>query len=131
MNTLMALLGGGALTTIVLGLIDRIRNRKFDRLKQGTSVKLDEAQYAEITSRAEQTSSSNLMAVGAFWQGQFTEIEKRLAAEQDWRARVTVKLKEHERWDVRLMKLLEECGMQIEPPPSLNPDDDPPPDTDV
>lgn len=127
MNTLGVLLGGGAVATILLGLIDRIRNRAYDRRKQGTSVKLDEAQYTEITARAEQTSSASLMAVGAFWQGQFNEMQKtmtdRLEAEQKWRTGMTAKLKAHERWDRDLLKKLEECDVHIEDPPSLDPDD--------
>lgn len=124
MNPLVTVLAGGAGATILLGLIDRIKNWKYDRRKQDSSIKLDEGTYDEIASRAEQTNSSNLMAVGAFWQGQFSDIEKRLAAEKDWRNTMTVKLRKHEAWDRKLMKMLAECDMHIDPPPSLDPDDD-------
>lgn len=126
MNTLMLILGAGGGATILLRLIDIVRNFRYDKRKQDSTIKLDDAQYAEITSRAEQTSSASLMAVGAFWQGQFSEMQKvmqeRLDAETKWRTGMTTKLKAHEKWDRQLMKMLEDCDMHIPPPPSLDPD---------
>jgi hypothetical protein len=124
-TVLTTVLGGGAGMTVVLGVYDRVRNRKFEARKQGTTIKLDEATYTEIASRAEQTSSSNLMAVGAFWQGQFQEVEKQLAAEQDWRRRMKQRARAHREWDEELIRKLElECDIHVDSPPPLDPDDE-------
>lgn len=120
-TTLLAILGTGGGMTVLLGIYDRIRNRRFDKRKQQSTIQLDDAQYKEITARAEQTNSANLMAVGAFWQGQFNAILKQLEDEQNWRARMTPRLKAHKRWDDQVSNML---GDAIGPPPSLDPDDD-------
>jgi hypothetical protein len=122
---LTTVLGSGAGMTVVLGVYDRVRNRKFDRRKQDTTIKLDEATYTEIASRAEQVSSTNLMAVGSFWQGQFDMLTKRFESEQDWHRRVAEKLRAHRAWDQQIMRRLDECGIHVDPPPTLDPDEEP------
>lgn len=124
MTTLLyTVLGSGVGMTTVLGIYDRVRNRRFDRRKQDSSIKLDDAQYEDIAARAEQTSSTNLMAVGAFWQGQFNSIQEQLEAERDWRKVMTPKLRAHKQWDDHVAVVLRECDMDVGPPPSLDPDD--------
>lgn len=110
--------------TGVLGIYDRIRNRRFDKRSQEGTIKLNDAQYKDITARAEQTASSNLMAVGSFWQGQFASIVKELEIEKQFRLKMTPRLKAHKIWDQQVTVKLEECSMHVDPPPSLDPDDD-------
>lgn len=121
---LITILGSGALFTVILGIYDRVRNRKFEARKQGTTIKLDEATYAEITARSEQSNQTGLMAVGSFWQGQFAELEKRFASERLWRIRAQRKMREHRQWDALVARKMAECNMAVPEPPSLDPDED-------
>lgn len=124
-QTIVTILCSGVLFTAILGFYDRLRNRRFEKTKQGTGLKLDSAQYNEIVARTEQTSSSNMIAVGAFWQGQFSEVTKRLDAEQEWRKRMKVRLHEHRTWDRKLLaRLSPDVISELGEPPSLDPDDD-------
>lgn len=122
-TVLTTVLGSGVTMTGVLTVYDRVRNRKFEKRKQDATIKLDEATYTEIASRAEQTNSSNLMAVGAFWQGQFTELQSQVASLQDWRRRAKQRWHEHQTYDEGLARQIVELGGQAQPPPSLDPDD--------
>jgi hypothetical protein len=121
-NIWIALLGGGAGATLILGIIDRSRNAKFDRRKQDTGIKLDEATYADIASRAEQTNQTGLMAVGSFWQGQFGEIVKRVDELAEWQRKARIQMQKHREWDRQLLSDCEGHG-SIGPPPPLDPDD--------
>ena len=124
MNEWVAILISGGVFTILLGLYDRIRNRKFETAKQNTGIKLDDAQYRQIVAQTEQTSVSNMTAVGAFWQGQFSEVTRQLEEQRDWRRRMTVRLYEHRVWDQKLLARLHDCDINdIDPPPSLDPDE--------
>lgn len=116
---LYSVLASGVTMTGVLGIYDRIRNRKFDKRKQDTSVKLDQATYDEIASRAAQTNSSNLMAVGSFWQGQFNELAKQVEGLESWRRRAKDRWHEHYIWDQKMVAGDPDPG----PPPSLDPDE--------
>lgn len=121
--TLIAsILGSGVGGATILKLIDMVRNRKFDKRKQETSVQLDEATYAEIAARAANVNNTNLMAVGSFWQGQFQELAKQVENLEDWRRRAKSRLREHEQWDNMVASKMEECNMHIDPPPPLDPD---------
>lgn len=128
-GVLAAVLGSGASMTIALGVYDRIRNRRFDKRKQETTIKLDEATYNEIAARAEQVDANKIMAVGAFWQGQFSELSKRFEAEQRTNRerwdRMTRKAHEHKLWDEKLLRKLADCNINdMESPPSLDPDEE-------
>jgi hypothetical protein len=122
-TVLTTVLGSGVGMTGVLAVYDRVRNRKFERRKQDSTIKLDEATYAEISSRAEQTNSSSLMAVGAFWQGQFASLASQVASLEDWRRRAKNRWHEHQVYDEGLARQIVELGGHAEPPPSLDPDD--------
>lgn len=128
LTVLGSLLGGGAVATILLGVVDRVRNRKYDKTKQTNNLRLDDATLIEIQKRAEQSQSSNMMAVGAFWSGQFMELSKQFEREQEtnklrWQ-RLMDRMHQHKAWDEKVMESLRECGMTVDaPPPSLDPDE--------
>lgn len=131
LTTLFSVLGGGAGATVLLGVVDRFRNRKYDKTKQGNSLLLDDATLEEIQKRAETTQSSNMMAVGAFWSGQFLELSKQFTKEQEasrlrW-DRLKIRLHEHKDWDERVLRRLDGFDSNpdtpLGPPPSLDPDE--------
>lgn len=127
-STIIGLLGGGAGATVLLGAIDRIRNRKYDKQKQKNTLQLDDVTMGEIQTRAEQSQNSSLMAVGAFWSGQFLELSKKVEADQKvnrerW-DRLMDRVHLHKVWDATVVQKLHECDMgDIDPPPSLDPDE--------
>lgn len=122
-TTIVSILGSGVFGATLLGLYDRIKNRKYDAKKQTTGIKLDEAQYAEIATRAAQVNDTNLMAVGSFWQGQFREVTKEIDSLKEWRAKAKERFRAHAAWDRAMVAELESKGHQVDPPPDLDPDE--------
>lgn len=126
-DNLWALIGSGVLFTTILGIYDRIRNRRFEKAKQSGDVKLNEAQLTEIVTRTSTMRTDDEVKAGEYWMGQFAAIRKQLEEQQNWRNRAAKKWREHKRWDDKQAERLRRLtGEPVEPAPSLDPDDDDP-----
>lgn len=124
-DILIGLLGAGGGLSLILTMFDKWRNRKFNKLKEESSIKLDDATYTEIASRAARINSADRISIETWWKVQFESVKEDLAEEQDWRRRAIKRWHDHKRWDdEQAQRLRELSGEPIEPAPSLDPDDD-------
>lgn len=124
-DILFGLLGAGGGLSVIFTAADRWRNRKFNKIKESSSIKIDEGTYAEIAARAARINSEDRIEIEKWWKEQFESVKGDLAEQQAWRRRATRRWHEHKIWDdAQAQRLHELSGEAIEPAPSLDPDDE-------
>lgn len=124
-DILFGLLGAGGGLSAIFTMLDRWRNRKFNKIKEESSIKLDDATFKEIASRAAKINSEDRISIETWWKEQFESVKGDLSEQQDWRRRAIRRWHEHKRWDDEQARRLQELsGESIEPAPSLDPDDE-------
>jgi superfamily I DNA and/or RNA helicase len=126
-DMVMGLLGAGGGLSVIFTVVDKWRNRKFTKLKEEGSVKLDEATYTEIASRAAKINTEDRIKIEKWWKEQFETVKRDLAEQQRWRRRAVRRWQEHKQWDDKqALRIHELTGQPVDPAPSLDPDDDDP-----
>lgn len=118
---------GGALGTIFT-VLTKISDREREKQKQEGAIKLDEASYTEIASRAAKINSEERIETERWWKEQFDavktelkETREELGDEKSWRRRTSRRLRDHQPWDDIQYQKNPENGP---PPPLLDEDDE-------
>ena len=117
---------GGALGTLFT-VWTKFRDRKLEREKQQGDIKLSQASYNEIASRAAQINSQERIETERWWKEQFDAVKQELketredlGEEREWRRKTTSRLRAHQPWDDKQLMKNPESG----PPPPLLDDED-------
>lgn len=116
-------LGAGGLLTGLYTLWSNIQDRKVDQLDKQSKVELTEEQKKQVAADAASINSREQRETERWWLEQFELVKKELRTERRWRRRVTDYIKEHQPWDVQAQQKLNEHGVPIPPPPTLDLDD--------
>lgn len=96
---------GGALGALFT-FWTKVRDRNQDKAKKTGEIRLDQASYDEIASKAAQINSQERIETERWWKEQFDavkednkEIRTELDTEKKWRQKVTRRLRDHQEWD--------------------------------
>jgi hypothetical protein len=124
-TTILSILSAiGVAATAYWTVYTNVRDRRRTVAKQNTGIKIDEATYNEIATRAASINSDDMRKVGEFWQEQFDAVVKQVQSQQAWINSAKRRWAQHEVWDAKLAAQVRAHGGTIEPAPTLDPDED-------
>lgn len=120
------LLGAGGTIGGLLTAFSRISDWRRNKEKKEGEIKLDQASYDEIATRAASINAEDFRKAGEFWQSQFDavkaenkEIREELRIEQLFRKRITKYIRNHEPWDELAEARLIAAKIEMPPRPTL------------